>query len=205
MVFTPTKPPLLLVIDLHQIEVDPPSSWGPRSTPNLTSNVSTIINAFRKQSFPVLHVHHHSLDPSDEFYPIEANASFIAPHACAVPLPDELIFIKNTGSAFASSKLKETLPELHCEDREIVVIGMEGAKCVNSTVRGAKDLGLNMVVVVDACASFEVDYFKREKVGAEEVHKVAMGILASSYARLVETDDLVRELGKWDGTGRIDS
>ncbi|KAK6609444.1 isochorismatase hydrolase [Botrytis cinerea] len=193
MVFTPTKPPLLLVIDLHQIEVDPPSSWAHALLP------------ISLQMCPRLSMPSASNLFHDEFYPIEANASFIAPHACAVPLPDELIFIKNTGSAFASSKLKETLPELHCGDREIVVIGMEGAKCVNSTVRGAKDLGLNMVVVVDACASFGVDYFKREKVGAEEVHKVAMSILASSYARLVETDDLVRELGKWDGTGRIDS
>ncbi|KAF7960054.1 hypothetical protein EAE96_001654 [Botrytis aclada] len=205
MVFSPTKPPLLLVVDLHQILVDPPSSWGPRSTPDLTSNVTALIIAFRKQFFPVLHVHHHSPDPSDELYPIEANASFIAPHACAVPLPHEPVFIKNTGSAFASSNLKESLPELDCRDREIVVIGMEGAKCINSTVRGAKDLGLNMVVVVDACASFGIDYFKKEKIGPEEVHKVAMGILDDSYARLVETDDFIRELGIWDGAGSIDS
>ncbi|KAF7940396.1 uncharacterized protein EAE98_000523 [Botrytis deweyae] len=205
MVFTPTKPPLLLVVDLHQILVDPPSSWGPRSTPNLTSNVTTLISAFRKRSFPVLHVHHHSPDPSDELYPIEANASFIAPHACAVPLPHEPVFIKNTGSALASSKLKESLPEFDCRDREIVVIGMESAKCINSTVRGAKDLGLNLVVVVDACASFGFDYFKKEKIGAEEVHKVAMGILDGSYARLAETDDLVKELGKWDNASSIDS
>ncbi|TGO64627.1 hypothetical protein BCON_0006g00290 [Botryotinia convoluta] len=205
MVFSPTKSPLLLVVDLHQILVDPPSSWGPRSTPNLISDVTTIISAFRKKFFPVLHVHHHSPDPSDELYPIEANASFIAPHACAVPLPHEPVFIKNTGSAFASSNLKESLSELDCRDREIVVIGMEGAKCINSTVRDAKDLGLNMVVVVDACASFGVDHFKKEKIGPEEVHKVAMGILDGSYARLVETDDLIRELGRWDGAGGIDS
>ncbi|TGO68382.1 hypothetical protein BOTNAR_0025g00130 [Botryotinia narcissicola] len=205
MVSSPTKSPLLLVVDLHQILVDPPSSWGPRSTPNLNLNVSAIISAFRKQSFPVLHVHHHSPDPTDELYPIEANASFIAPHACAVPLPDEPVFIKNTGSAFASSKLKERLSEFDCGDREIVVIGMESAKCINSTVRSAKDLGLNMVVVVDACASFGLDYFKKDKIGAEEVHKVAMGILDGSYARLVETDDMVKELEKWDNASSIGS
>lgn len=205
MVFSPTKSPLLLVVDLHKILVDPPTSWGPRSTPNLTSNVTTIISAFRKQSFPVLHVHHHSPDPSDELYPIEANASFIAPHACAVPLPQEPVFIKNTGSAFASSKLKDSLSEFDFRDREIVVVGMESAKCINSTVRAAKDLGLNVVVVVDACASFGFDYFKKEKIGAEEVHKVAMGILDDSYARLVETADFVKELGNWANARSTDS
>ncbi|KAJ8071287.1 hypothetical protein OCU04_001623 [Sclerotinia nivalis] len=204
MTFTATKPPLLLVVDLHQIEVDPPSSWGPRSTPNLTSNVSTLLSVFRKHSFPIIHIHHHSSDPSDELYPIEANASFIAPHACATPLQNEPILIKNTGSAFASTKLKDTAHELDCRDREMVVIGMEGAKCINSTVRDGSDLGLNMMVVVDACASFGIDYFKKEKVEAEAVHKVAMGIL-DGYARLVETDDLIEELRKWDGKSSLDS
>ncbi|APA05794.1 hypothetical protein SS1G_01837 [Sclerotinia sclerotiorum 1980 UF-70] len=204
MTFTPTKPPILLVVDLHQIEVDPPSSWGPRSTPHLTSNVSTLLSAFRKHSFPIIHIHHQSSDPKDELYPIEANASFIAPHACAAPLPNEPILIKNTGSAFASTKLKDTSNELDCRDRDMVVIGMEGAKCINSTVRDGSDLGLNMIVVVDACASFGIDYFKKEKVDAEEVHKVAMGIL-DGYARLVETDDLVEELRKWDGKNSLGS
>lgn len=81
---------------------------------------------------------------------------------------------------------------------------MEGAKCINSTVRDGSDLGLNMIVVVDACASFGIDYFKKEKVDAEEVHKVAMGIL-DGYARLVETDDLVEELRKWDGKNSLGS
>ncbi|KAA8573546.1 hypothetical protein EYC84_005130 [Monilinia fructicola] len=197
MAFIPSELPLLLVVDLHQIEVEPPSSWGPRSTPNLTSNVSTILNAFRKYSFEVFHVHHHSSDPNDELYPSEANVAFNAPHPCATPLPNEPIFIKNTGSAFMSGSLKDLILGMNNKEREIVVIGMEGAKCINSTVRTGKDLGLNMVVVVDACASFGVDNLKTGRLDAEEVHKVAMGIL-DGYARLAETDELVRELESWD-------
>lgn len=37
-------------------------------------------------------------------------------------------------------------------------------------------MGSNMVVVVDACASFGIDYLGEEEIGAEEVGKVAMGV-----------------------------
>lgn len=77
-----------------------------------------------------------------------------------------------------------------------MVIGMEGAKCVNSTVRGGCDLGFKMLVVVDACASFGIEGFGG-KVGAEEVHRVAMGIL-DGYARVVEMGDLVEGLEAWE-------
>lgn len=99
-----------------------------------------------------------------------------------------------------SSMLKDKIWEMGCNNREMVVTGMESAKCINSTVRTGSDMGLNMVVVVDACASFGIDYLGKEEIGAEEVDKVAMGVL-DGYARLVETKDMVKRLQNWNAKG----
>ena len=73
------------------------------------------------------------------------------PHDIAAPEGDEKVFVKHTVSAFMESKLPDTIKSYG--HRKIVVIGMDGGQCVNDTTRHGADLGYDMVVVGDACAS----------------------------------------------------
>ena len=112
-----------------------------------------------------------------------------------MPLPGEPIFYKGVGSAFVASGLEG---ELRREKvKELCVIGMEGTRCITNNSRHASDLGFEVTVVADACASYGmVDYRDSElRIGAEETHHAAMGLLANDEARVVLTEELLRTLG----------
>lgn len=196
-----SSPIVLLVVDLQQCLVSPTPDEGPRSTPSLTTNVSSILARWRELQYPLIHINHrasHPLDPLHESHP-ESNA----PHSCAAPLPGEVIRYKTTGSAFGGDhdgvSLLEALEKLQSptgEKVKLVVIGMDGAQCVNSTTRSAADLGFDVTVVADACASFGMPGWKKggKSWGPEETHDVAMSILAGGYARVVTTEELLSSL-----------
>ncbi|PQE24800.1 isochorismatase hydrolase protein [Rutstroemia sp. NJR-2017a BVV2] len=191
-----TKTPILLVIDLQQLIVDGPKTWGPRSTPDLTTTVPKILSAFRANNFPIVHVLHQSSDPSS---PVHATQTAnVAPHPCAAPLEGEPVVVKLTGSPFVNTSLVEVLENLGGKEKnKLVVIGVDGAECVNSTVRSAADLGWEVQVVPEACASYAVGNRRGEEgeiIEADVVHKVAMAILVA-YAKLVGVEELLGELG----------
>ena len=144
------EPPILLLIDLQHGLVEGPHEWGPRSTPDLAENVTHLLSTWRSKGWPILHVHHDDID--DPTNPISSNfPEKVKPHDIAAPEADEKVFVKHTGSAFMESKLPDTIKSYG--HRKIVVIGMDGGQCVNSTTRQGADLGYDMVVVGDACAS----------------------------------------------------
>jgi nicotinamidase-related amidase len=198
------SPRVLLVIDLQQCLVSPSPEEGPRSTPSLTANVSAILARWRQLNYPVIHVQHRASDPRDPLH--ESHPETNAAHSCAVPLPNEIVRLKTTGSAFGSDhdgvSLLETLESLKSptgEKVKLVIIGMDGAQCVNSTTRSAADLDIDVTVVADACASFGTPGWKKGGAkgkgwGPEETHDLAMAILAGGYARVVTTEEQLRSL-----------
>jgi nicotinamidase-related amidase len=199
-----SSPTALLVIDLQQCLVSPSPDEGPRSTPSLTTNVSTILNRWRELHYPLIHIHHRASNPLDPLHPSHPETS--AAHSCAVPLPNEVVRYKSEGSAFISkhdgASLLETLDRFKSssgEEVKLVIIGMDGAQCVNSTTRSATDLGFHVTVVGDACASFGTPDWKKGDAkgkgwGPEETHDMAMAILAGGYARVVSTEELLQSL-----------
>ena len=198
------SPTVLLVLDLQQCLVDPTPEEGPRSTPSLTTNVSTILARWRQLNYPLIHIHHDSSNPLDPLHPSHPETN--APHSCVAPLAGEIVRHKTTSSAFSSKHdgvtLLETLEGLRSptgEKANLVIIGMDGAQCVNSTTRSANDLGFDVTVVADACASFGTQDWKKGEAkgkgwGPEETHDLAMAILAMGYARVVTTEEFLRSL-----------
>ena len=75
-----------------------------------------------------------------------------------------------------------------------MVIGMDGAQCVNSTVRQGDDLGYSMYVVKDACASYGMDDYEKKNVGAEYTHNAAMWMLMA-YSKVTSTENVLKDLG----------
>jgi nicotinamidase-related amidase len=187
--------PVLLLIDLQQGLVEAPADWGPRSTPKLTENVVHLLQTWRSRSWPVLHIRHDDLEEPDN--PIQAKyPDTFQAHACSVRLPSEPEFIKHKGSGFVGTQLQEELEKLEKEGkRKIVVIGMDGAQCVNSTVRHGADLGFQFVVAADGCACYGMDNWRTgEQLGAEETWQAAMGML-TGFAKVVETNKVLATLG----------
>jgi nicotinamidase-related amidase len=190
-----SAPPVLLLIDLQHGLVEGPPGWGPRSTPKLTENVARLLQIWRSRSWPVLHVYHDDLDEPDNPCSVKSPETFKA-HASAAALPSEPQFIKHQGSGFVGTKLQEDLERLEKDGkRKVVVIGMDGAQCVNNTVRNAADLGFNLLVAADACACYGTeDWRTGNQLGAEYTWEAAMAVL-TSFAKIVETDKVLSTLG----------
>ena len=187
--------PVLLLIDLQHGLVEGPADWGPRSTPDLTKNVAYLLETWRSRSWPVLHVYHDELGEPDN--PLQAKLTeTFKPHASAAPLPSEPQFVKHQGSGFVGTKLQEELESLEKKGkRKIVVIGMDGAQCVNNTVRNAADLGFKLVVAADACSCYGTEDWRTGKqLGEEETWEAALMVL-TSFAKIVETHQVLSTLG----------
>ncbi|PMD38696.1 Isochorismatase hydrolase [Hyaloscypha variabilis F] len=183
--------PILLVVDLQHGLVEGDPTWGPRSTPNLVENVKHLLQTWRSKSWPILHVQHD--DIYDSTNPISAAfPETFAIHSSAAPAGDEKVFVKHTGSAFPAEGLQEAVKSYGY--KRIVVIGMDGAQCVNSTVRQGDDLGYSMYVVKDACASYGMDDYEKKNVGAEYTHNAAMWMLMA-YSKVTSTENVLKDMG----------
>ena len=191
------KPPVLLVIDLQQGLVEGDPEMGPRSTPNLTSNVQKILHFWRERAWRVIHVRHDDLDEEHPLHRIHHPEMFKA-HPCSAPVGEEPVLDKHVGSAFIDPELRlaERLTHLGGPAAEVVIIGMDGAQCINDNTRMACDLGFKNTVVADACATYGMDDYKypRRKISAEDTHDAAMGLLANGFAKLVTTEVLLKSL-----------
>jgi nicotinamidase-related amidase len=188
----PTQP-ILLVVDLQQALVAGfPSSDERRSTPKLTTNVRKVISHWRKHEWPLIHIHHDALDPNEPLN-MARNLENCKAHACSVPLASKPMLVKHVGSAF-------TDPELKLEERLwdfgspiVVVIGMDGAQCINDNARATSERGFHVIVLADACASYGMmSHGSDEKwYSAEETHDAAMSMLANGFARVIGTEEFL--------------
>ena len=189
---------MILVIDLQEGLVAPPEE-EPRSTPNLTTNVETVLRLWRRRKWPVVHIHHDDLDPEHPINKVTYPDKFKA-HACSAPRDDEPLLHKHTGSAFIdpSLRLAERLEQAGGKASGVVIMGMDGAQCVNDNTRAANDLGFEVTVVADACATFGMDDYRDsgKKIGAEETHTAAMSMLNNGFAKVVTTEDLMKIYGE---------
>jgi len=65
--------------------------------------------------------------------------------------------------------------------------------CVEAAVRAAHDLGFTCLLVSDACATRALQY-EEYIIPAKNVHYSTIQTLQGSYARVLTTDGLIKEL-----------
>lgn len=97
------------------------------------------------------------------------------------PGPDEIVLHKSTASVFNSTTLDRVLRNLKVET--LVVAGVLTRGCVESTIRDAADLGYRVLLVEDACGDLTA-----------QRHEDALRGLRGSFAEVVRTEDVIREL-----------
>lgn len=94
------------------------------------------------------------------------------------PVGDEIVLEKITSSGFTSTSLNLTLRNMGIDS--LIVCGVITNGCVESTVRDARDLGYQAIVVSDACATW-----------TRESHESALRWMAGSFANALTTDEVV--------------
>ncbi|MDA5497936.1 cysteine hydrolase family protein [Yersinia aleksiciae] len=172
----------LLIIDMQNFVVDRIQLGVKYYPENSIENMKCIVEKFRKAGKPVIHVRHQT---SENGSTLHKNSPMSLPVKSFKELSDEPVFIKNTSSAFSSTKLLSYLQDADID--EMAVIGAVAGFCVNSTVRMGADSGLKMTVIKDAVISFELDKYH---LGAEEIHNVTLALLDADFAQVISSTEL---------------
>jgi nicotinamidase-related amidase len=97
------------------------------------------------------------------------------------PLQGEAIFVKEDVNSFLNTGLDDHLRKLSVDT--LVICGMQTHMCVEAAVRAAHDLGYNVILLHDACATRNLKYGNRE-VTAADVHASTLATL-KSYGAVV--------------------
>lgn len=175
----------LLVIDIQAFYF--PSGMVPLVEPEAASaNAHRLVELFRAAGRPVIHVQHL---PKDVTAP---DPTGIGPqyrfHPDVLPTAGEVVIGKHHANSFRDTELLTTLRSLGVT--RLVVCGMQTHMCVEAAVRAAADLGFEVVVARDACATRALTHDGVE-VPAAQVHAAALAAMASSYATVVSTAELM--------------
>jgi nicotinamidase-related amidase len=136
-----------------------------------------ILNYFRSNNLPVFHVQHLSMRPGSTFFIPNSKGAEI--HEYVKPIKNEHVVLKNFPNSFRNTDLLEHLQLLKID--ELVICGMMTQMCVDATVRAAKDLGFDITVISDACATKDLE-IQGKKVLAEHVQNAFLAGLSYFYA-----------------------
>jgi nicotinamidase-related amidase len=174
----------LLVIDVQAFYF--PGGRVPLVEPEAASaKARQLIDHFRAAGRPVIHVQHlpKGVDVPD---PTGIDPEYRI-HPDVVPRQGEVLIGKHHANSFRDTELLTTLRNLGVT--RLVVCGMQTHMCVEAAVRAAADLGFEVTVVGDACATRALNHDGVE-VPAPEVHAAALAAMSSSYATVVSTAEL---------------
>ncbi len=175
-------------------------AWAAGLRDRLLPNVQRLLAFFRDRGLPVLHTRVGSFLPdAGDLHRWRREAllrpSGEPPLRCAVgdplhailpavrPAPGEPVFDKNAASAFVGSPIDFALRGL--DIRTLIVCGVATHACVQHTARDAADLGYNVVLVADACAS---------SPGNEAAHARTLRVFGRVFGAVKTTADVLAEL-----------
>ncbi|PQL92615.1 cysteine hydrolase family protein [Apibacter adventoris] len=143
-----------------------------------------IIDKFRNDRLPVIHIQHIALSPDATFFlPYTKGAEF---HPNVKPEGGEIVITKYYPNSFLKTDLQKYLQKL--EVKELVICGMMTHMCIDATTRAAKDLGYECTLIGDACATRELE-ISGIKVVSQEVHAAFLSALDYYYANVTTAND----------------
>jgi len=145
-----------------------------------------LLDAFRRQALPVVHIQHVSTRPGARFFLPDTEGVLI--HTNVQPLPGEAVFQKHVPNSFRDTPLLDHLRELQIE--RLVVAGMMTHMCVDAGVRAAWDYGFECLVAQDACATRALEH-GGVQVPAEHVHAAFLAALNGTYARVITAEEIL--------------
>nr|WP_315027997.1 cysteine hydrolase family protein [uncultured Chryseobacterium sp.] len=178
----------LLIIDV-QNDYFPGGKMELKGAEKAGRNAQQILEYFRKNNLPVIHIMHISTNDGATFFlpntfGAEIN-SFVSPQKA------EKVIIKHFPNSFRETDLLEYLQSKNINN--LVIAGMMTDVCIESTTRAAFDFGFKNTIVGNATATRDRE-LKGEIVYAEDVQKsflAGISALGDLYAHVVSTDDLL--------------
>ncbi len=177
------KDAALILIDVQNGFDDP--YWGKRNNPNAESNIVKLLNRWRSERRPLVHVRHMSLEAESPLRPGQKGNEF---KDLAMPMEGEHIEEKTVNSAFIGTTLEQYLRGKGIDT--VVIAGLTTDHCVSTSTRMSGNLGFKTFVVADATATFNRTGYDGTEFTAEDVHAYALASLNEEFATVVLTADI---------------
>lgn len=180
--------PVLLVIDIQNFYFA-----GGRiplvGSVEASLKAKSLIETFRTRKLPIIHIQHMP-EGIERFEPGVTDPQY-AIHPNVAPIAGEPVLVKHFANSFRETRLAAVLKESNI--KTLVVAGMQTHMCVEAAVRAGADLGFDVVLVEDACATRDLK-FRDTTVPAASVHAAVLAALSGSYARVVTVADILAAL-----------
>jgi nicotinamidase-related amidase len=170
----------LVVIDI-QNEYFPGGAIPLPNAEQAAGRAAEAIEAARAAGVPIFHIRHEEPDSDQYFVPGSTGAQT---NPAVAPADGEPVIVKHYPNSFLETDLAERLSGLGAS--RIAFCGMMTSMCVDATVRAAADLGLEPVLVDDACAAPDLEH-RGSRVPSEAVHAAFCAALGDEIATVLDT------------------
>jgi len=142
---------------------------------------ATLLERARSAGIPVIHIQHD--DGPDSLYDIRGDSGAIVDRVA--PRGDEPVIVKTYPNAFVQTEFQGTLASL--DAKNLVLAGFMTHMCVNSTARGAFNLGYAPTVVAAATATRALPGLHGGVVSASAIQDASLAAMADLFAVVVPT------------------
>jgi len=177
----------LLLIDCQKGFDDP--KWGVRNNPNFEANTQSLIHKWRLKGQNITHVRHSSTEDES---PLQPDAPGFEFYDWAIPVSGEKEFVKNVNSGFIGTTLEAYLRKNGITS--LVVAGLTTNHCVSTTVRMAGNLGFDVELVSDACATFPRESPDGGMLDADLLHTAALASLHGEFCTVKTCNQILNNL-----------
>ncbi len=147
-----------------------------------------LLQCFREHGQHHVHIQHVATKPDATFLRPEGGGADI--HNSVAHFVGEPLVIKHFPNAFRETNLLDLLRAEKTE--RVVITGMMTHMCVDATARAAADLGFQVIVAEDACATRNLK-FGDTVVPADHVHKAFLAAL-KSYGQVMTAEQVIVHL-----------
>lgn len=179
----------LVLVDI-QNDYFPGGKMELEGSQDAAQQAQKLLNYFRNRRLPLVHVQHVSTRPGASFFLADSDGVKI--HKDVQPQEGEIVIVKHYPNSFRETGL---LSHLQSHSIKLLVIaGMMTHMCIDATVRAATDYGFDCLLAHDACATRR-QKFAEHLVSAQDVHAAFLAALNGSYGKVMDTDEIIKELG----------
>lgn len=178
----------LIIIDI-QNDYFPGGRMELAAATEAATQAARLLARFRQLGKPVFHVQHVSLRPGASFFLPETPGVEI--HSSVTPQAGEAVVRKHFPNAFRETTLAEQLRR-H-DAKHLLIAGMMTQMCIDTSVRAGRDLGYEITLAHDACAT-RAQKFGAIEVPAAQVQAAFMAALNGSFATVRDTAEILAAL-----------
>jgi nicotinamidase-related amidase len=184
-----SKHTALMIIDAQEGIKEELHWGGNRNNRKAETNISTLLDHWRKFNFPIIVVQHCSLDISSPFRPDRPGNKLM--DFLNVRQSDKLVR-KSTASAFIKTDLFDYVEQKKIDG--LIVTGFVTNNSVEATARSAGDSGISTTVISDATACFDKVTITGKKFTSDDVHELSLANLKDEYAAVKTTEEILTAL-----------